>query len=120
MKRSTDLEKSASQIEMLCLMQLHQQEVPSSYMYTGSAVPTSSAAVMATLRSAKGPAPLLPVQNPSAPVGVSPHYHCPLDASQHRDDHTLAAKSATASSKTGTSQCISINSTTPMVWRLSS
>ena len=50
-------------------------------MYTGPVTTTSSAAVMATLRSAKGPNPLLPTQNPAGnPYAVS---GCPVTLAEH-------------------------------------
>ncbi len=58
-------------------MQHHQPGLPSNYMHTGRDMPTSPAAVMATLRSAqaKGPSsPLLPTHSnaaDSASAGVS-------------------------------------------------
>ena len=64
--------------KMLCCAQLHQAELPSSYMYTGPVTSTSPAAVMATLRSTQKGPPLLPTQNPSIPLSVSPPYSSPL------------------------------------------
>lgn len=63
---------------LLCHAQLHQAELPSSYMYTGPVTSTSPAAVMATLRSIQKGPPLLPTQNPSIPFSVSPPYFSPL------------------------------------------
>ena len=66
---------------LLSILQHHQPELPSSYMYTGPVTTTSPAAVMATLRSAKGPNPLLPTQNPAGnPYAVS---GCPVTLAEH-------------------------------------